>query len=150
MKPLLQDVLEKKIDYCEHLLGIAQSLCPGPSEMRGYLLWESHGAKYRLIQWKWIRMRISTAQYLSKLQDLAQDLKEVISILGPIRMDSDEGQMGLKAKDELRSIENLIKELSRQSANVSTLSGGNNALDLDNKNKTISTLSRAQRRSICL
>ena len=36
-------------------LSVATKLCPGPSEMRGYLLWERHGVKLRLAQWEWIR-----------------------------------------------------------------------------------------------
>ena len=100
---------------------MASVLCPGASEMRGYLLWEAHGVKFRLCQWKWIRMRISTPQYLAKLQELAVSLKDVIAIMGPIRADSDEGQMGIKAKEELRTIQGLITELSKQSVHTSTL-----------------------------
>ena len=139
--------------------------------MRGYLLWEAHGVKFRLVQWKWIRMRISTPQYLAKLKELAVDLKEVIQIMGPIRADSDEGQMGIKAKEELRTIQGLIRELSKQSQHTTTLSNSSsssttyasvastnlatsalNLSRLDNgilEPPTRSQL-RTQRRSICL
>ena len=72
-----QDQLEKKIEYCDHLLMIADVLTPGPSEMRGYLLWQSHTARMRLAQWKWIRMRTNTAQYLAELNSLTSRLDEV-------------------------------------------------------------------------
>lgn len=88
-------------------------LSPGPSELRGYLLWQCHGAQLRLTQWKWIRMRINTIQYLEQLIQLTDRLKEVVTILGPIRLDSDEGQMGLSAKEELQTLERLIFEMSK-------------------------------------
>lgn len=116
-----KETLEKKIDFCGHLLDIAGSLCPGASEFRGYLLWESHGVRFRLVQWKWIRMRISTPQYLAELKELALNLKEVINIMGPIRADSDEGQMGIKAKEEMKTIQRLVTELSKQSMTTTTL-----------------------------
>ena len=93
---------------------MAQSLCPGPSEMRGYLLWECVGARLRLAQWHWIRMKITTPTYLEQLLEIKADLKEVASILGPIRKDSDEGQMGIKAKAELKTLSKLIEEMSEQ------------------------------------
>jgi len=111
---LPKELLQKKSEYCEHLLRIGKILCPGPSEMRGYLLWEYVGVSLRLAQWHWIRMKINTPAYLDSLLQIKSDLHEVISILGPIRKDSDEGQMGLKAKDELKTLNRLIEELSAQ------------------------------------
>ena len=111
---ILQELLQKKSEYCEHLLRIGKILCPGPSEMRGYLLWEYVGVSLRLAQWHWIRMKINTPAYLDSLLKIKSDLHEVIAILGPIRKDSDEGQMGLKAKDELKTLNRLIEELSAQ------------------------------------
>ena len=96
--PYVQELLERKADYCDHLLSVATKLCPGPSEMRGYLLWERHGVRLRLAQWEWIRMKIGTPTYLDRLRSSMSDLKEIIAILGPIRINSDEGQMGMKAK----------------------------------------------------
>lgn len=110
----LQELLEKKIGYCTDLLTVAKKLCPGPSEMRGYLLWECVGARLRLAQWHWIRMKITTPMYLEQLIDIKSDLREVVSILGPIRKDSDEGQMGIKAKAELKTLSKLIEEMSQQ------------------------------------
>jgi len=111
---LPKELLQKKSEYCEHLLRIGKILCPGPSEMRGYLLWEYVGVSLRLAQWHWIRMKINTPAYLDSLLKIKSDLHEVIAILGPIRKDSDEGQMGLKAKDELKTLNRLIEELSAQ------------------------------------
>jgi len=48
-------------------------------------MWEAHGVKLRLAQWEWIRMKIGTPSYLDKLRKSYEDLKEIISILGPIR-----------------------------------------------------------------
>merc|ERR1712025_811223 len=48
--------LERKADFCDHLLSLAARLSPGKSEMRGYLLWERHGSTLRLAQWDWRRM----------------------------------------------------------------------------------------------
>ena len=109
-----QELLEKKVEYCNHLLKVAQSLCPGPSEMRGYLLFECVGARLRLAQWHWIRMKITTPIYLEQLLEIKADLTEVAEILGPIRKDSDEGQMGIKAKAELKTLSKLIDEMSEQ------------------------------------
>jgi len=111
---LPKELLEKKVDYCKHLLKVAQSLCPGPSEMRGYLLFECVGARLRLAQWHWIRMKITTPIYLEQLLEIKADLTEVAEILGPIRKDSDEGQMGIKAKAELKTLSKLIDEMSEQ------------------------------------
>jgi hypothetical protein len=61
--------------------------------MRGYLLWERYGVQLRIAQWEWIRMKISTPTYLDRLRALMADLREIISILGPIRINSDEGQV---------------------------------------------------------
>jgi len=123
---LPKDLLEKKVDYCNHLLKMAKSLCPGPSEMRGYLLWECVGARLRLAQWHWIRMKITTPDYLEQLIEIKADLKEVAHILGPIRKDSDEGQMGIKAKAELKTLSKLIDEMSEQTyrSSASTLQPG--------------------------
>jgi len=122
-----KELLETKVDYCNHLLKVAQSLCPGPSEMRGYLLWECVGARLRLAQWHWIRMKITTPVYLEQLLEIKADLIEVASILGPIRKDSDEGQMGIKAKAELKTLSKLIDEMSEQTyrSSASTLQHSN-------------------------
>ena len=118
---ILQELLQRKSEYCEHLLKVGKILCPGPSEMRGYLLWEYVGVSLRLAQWHWIRMKINTPAYLESLLQIKSDLLEVVSILGPIRKDSDEGQMGLKAKDELKTLNKLIEELSAQTYKTGTL-----------------------------
>ena len=91
--------------------------------MRGYLLWECVGARLRLAQWHWIRMKITTPIYLEQLLEIKADLSEVASILGPIRKDSDEGQMGIKAKAELKTLSKLIEEMSQQTykSSASTL-----------------------------
>ena len=82
--------------------------------MRGYLLFECVGARLRLAQWHWIRMKITTPIYLEQLLEIKADLTEVAEILGPIRKDSDEGQMGIKAKAELKTLSKLIDEMSEQ------------------------------------
>jgi len=89
--------------------------------MRGYLLWERYGVQLRIAQWEWIRMKIGTPTYLDKLRSLMDDLREIITILGPIRINSDEGQMGFKAKQEYREVDKLIQDLSKQSSATSTL-----------------------------
>ena len=93
--------------------------------MRGYLLWEYVGVSLRLAQWHWIRMKINTPAYLEELLKIKSDLQEVIHILGPIRKDSDEGQMGIKAKDELKTLNRLIEELSAQTYKSATLQCNN-------------------------
>lgn len=45
----------------------------------------------------------------------------LIPLLTDDRIHSDEGQMGLKAKQELREVDKLIEDLSKQSLNSSTL-----------------------------
>lgn len=111
----MQETLERKIEFCDHLLEVASKLCPGSSEMRGYVLFEANGAKLRLIQWKWIRMRITTPQYIEELQKLETRAREVVDIFGQIRLDSVEGQMGLKAREDVRQVSALVQQLSRQS-----------------------------------
>jgi len=95
---LSKAVLERKCDYCDHLLSLAAVLSPGKSELRGYLLWERHGAQLRLAQWDWLRMKCTTLQYIANLKGCCDSLKEIIAILGPIRVDAEEGAMGLKVK----------------------------------------------------
>ena len=55
----------------------------------GYLLFESIGARQRLAQWKWIRMRITTPQYIEELKRLEDDARQVVDIFGQIRSDGD-------------------------------------------------------------
>ena len=107
----IQETLERKIEFCEHLLSMAAKLCPGASEMHGlyttnyllhyniavtgtlsyltasagYLLFESIGARQRLAQWKWIRMRITTAQYIDELKKLEEGARTVVDVFGQIR-----------------------------------------------------------------
>jgi len=106
--------LEKKSDYCDHLLSLAAKLSPGHSELRGYLLWERHGAQLRLAQWDWLRMKCTTLQYINSLKVLCDSLREIIVILGPIRIDSDEGANGLKAKNELETLMEQLEKLEKQ------------------------------------
>lgn len=78
-----------------------------------YLLWERHGAQLRLAQWDWLRMKVNsnncgisnlliglfqctTIQYIANLKGCCDSLKEIIAILGPIRVDAEEGAIGLK------------------------------------------------------
>ena len=155
-KVKVREVLGKsgfeKIEFCEDLLSVASKLCPGPSEMRGYLLFESHGARLRMTQWKWIRMRISTNQYLEELEVLISRLEEVLAIMGPIRIDSDEGQMGCKARDELRQLRQLKETLSKQSTNIGSLTSAiaGSVASLNNGNEDQQQDNYRQRRkSIC-
>ncbi len=62
-------------------------------------------------------MKITTPVYIEQLKMLGKHLKEVISILGPIRQDSDEGQMGMKAKAELKNVNKMIEEMSETTKN---------------------------------
>ena len=138
-----QELLERKVDYCKHLLKVAQSLCPGPSEMRGYLLFECVGARLRLAQWHWIRMKITTPIYLEQLLEIKADLTEVAEILGPIRKDSDEGQMGIKAKAELKTLSKLIDEMSEQTKKsyaAATLQSSGNGNKMASRTASSATL----------
>lgn len=81
--------------------------------MRAYLLWQLHGARLRIVQYNWIRMKISTQTYLQGLDAVQKMLYDVIQIFGPIRLKSDEGQIGLSAKQELQEIIKLVKQLTQ-------------------------------------
>ena len=109
-----QELLDRKREFCEHLLSVTTKLSPGASELRGYLLWELFTVKNRVNQSAWIRMKISTPCYLDELIRLEAIVKEVVAIFGPIRTKSDEGQTGLKAKKEYREMQEQIKQLSMQ------------------------------------
>jgi len=76
---LTKQQLEKKSDYCDHLLGLAAKLSPGHSELRGYLLWERHGAQLRLAQWDWLRMKCTTLQYIHSLKVLCKNMSNISS-----------------------------------------------------------------------
>merc|ERR1712223_65846 len=75
------ELLEKKIEYCNHLLSIASKLCPGPSEMRAYLLWELQGAQMRLVQYNWILLKIvrqlTTSKHDSNTDDNENGSKSI-------------------------------------------------------------------------
>ena len=148
-----QETLEKKVEYCRHLLKVAKTLCPGPSEMRGYLLHEYYGAKFRLAQWHWIRMKITTPIYLEMLIKLKSDLEEIVYILGPIRKDSDEGQMGIKARGELKTLKKTIEELTSYKNAATMQSLQSSKLPTKISSKTLSTVRDDRvlsRRSLCL
>ena len=83
--------------------------------MRAYLLWELHGARLRMVQYNWIRMKISTKTYLQGLDNVQKMLYDVVHIFGPIRLKSDEGQIGLMAKQELQEVHKLVRQLSVRS-----------------------------------
>ena len=119
------------MDYCEHLLSIASKLCPGPSEMRAYLLWELQGARLRIVQYNWIRMKISTQAYLAGLDAVQKMLYDVIKIFGPIRLKSDEGQIGLMAKQGLQEVIKIVRQLTTTSDN-----------NTDNENSSISSITK--------
>jgi len=118
---LEKSVLERKADYCDHLLSLAARLSPGKSEMRGYLLWERHGTNLRLAQWDWLRMKCTTLQYISSLKMACESLREVIDILGPIRVNSDEGAKGLKS---FNSYAHLFLTKGRKGDKASTVQNG--------------------------
>lgn len=80
--------MERKIEFCRHLLDVSAKVCPGSSDIRGYLLFELQAAEQRLVQWKWIRMRITTKQYVNNLKEVAAQLREVIEIFGKESPDS--------------------------------------------------------------
>ena len=67
---LSKEVLERKCDYCDHLLSLQSVLSPGKSEFRGYLLMERHGAMLRLAQWDWLRMKVSVSSQVSPLTSI--------------------------------------------------------------------------------
>ena len=46
-------------------------------------------------------MKCTTLQYIQSLKVLCDNLREIITILGPIRVDSDEGANGLKVGNSL-------------------------------------------------
>ena len=77
--------MERKREFCEHLLSVTTKISPGASELRGYLLWELFTVKHRVNQSAWIRMKISTHAYLDELIRLRDIVKEVVAIFGPIR-----------------------------------------------------------------
>ena len=82
--------------------------------------------------------------YLEQLVQIKSDLEEVVGILGPIRKDSDEGQMGIKAKAELKTLVRLIDELSQQTQRSSaTLQGmsGNSASKIASRSLNRSSIS---------
>ena len=137
----LQELLEKKIEYCNHLLSIASKLCPGPSEMRAYLLWELQGAQMRLVQYNWIRMKISTKLYLEGLDEVKLMLYDVIKIFGPIRLKSDEGQIGLMAKQGLQELLKIVRQLT-------TSKHESNTDDNENGSKSISIMKHKNRISL--
>jgi len=116
---LSKEVLERKCDYCDHLLSLQAVLSPGKSEFRGYLLWERHGAMLRLAQWDWLRMKCTTLQYITTLKVCCEALREIIDILSPIRADSVEGANGLKAKHELEKLESQLAKLQQQTQHTS-------------------------------
>jgi len=141
---LEKSVLERKADYCDHLLSLAARLSPGKSEMRGYLLWERHGTNLRLAQWDWLRMKCTTLQYISSLKMACESLREVIDILGPIRVNSDEGAKGLKAKNELESLSAQLEKLEKQTMY------SHQAANPPNLSSFQRTEQRFNRRSFCL
>jgi len=54
-------------------------------------------------------MKCTTLQYIANLKGCCDSLKEIIAILGPIRVDAEEGAMGLKVILEVgRGIEPVL------------------------------------------
>jgi len=59
-------------------------------------------------------MKCTTLQYIANLKGCCDSLKEIIAILGPIRVDAEEGAMGLKAKHALEKLEEQLQKLEKQ------------------------------------
>lgn len=72
-------------------------------------------ARLRIVQFNWIRMKISTRTYLEGLDSVQKMLYDVIKIFGPIRLKSDEGQIGLMAKQGLQEIIKIVRQLTTSS-----------------------------------
>merc|ERR1712223_2174241 len=120
---ITMELLEKKIEYCN------------------YLLWELQGAQMRLVQYNWIRMKISTKLYLEGLDEVKLMLYDVIKIFGPIRLKSDEGQIGLMAKQGLQELLKIVRQLT-------TSKHDSNADDNENGSKSISIMKHKNRISL--
>ena len=95
----------------------------------------------RIVQYNWIRMKISTKTYLQGLDAVQKMLYDVIKIFGPIRLKSDEGQIGLMAKQGLQEVLKIVRQL--------TSSGHeHNADDNENGSKSSIILKHKNRMSL--
>ena len=98
-------------------------------------------------------MKITTPIYLEMLIKLKSDLEEIVYILGPIRKDSDEGQMGIKARGELKTLKKTIEELTSYKNAATMQSLQSSKLPSKISSKTLSTVRDDRvlsRRSLCL
>lgn len=93
------------MEWSSQLLQLAASLSPGQSELRGYLLWQRARAGLAAADQQ------EGQQQLTMLDRVCGELREVVTILGPIRPDSEEGGMGRQAARELARLQPRLPTL---------------------------------------
>jgi hypothetical protein len=84
-------------------------------------------------------MKISTPVYLAGLDSVQKMLYDVIKIFGPIRLKSDEGQIGLMAKQGLQEVIKIVRQLTTSS---------DSSTDNENSSKTSITKKHTNRLSL--
>jgi len=102
---LERDKIESKVRHCDHLLRLCGQLSPGKSEMRAYLLFNKFGASQHLMHRDMQAGQCNKEEEGRRLSKLISILDDVVEIFGPIRTDSHEGEMGMKADNELKLLQ---------------------------------------------
>ena len=98
---------EARLEWSWQLLQLAAILSPGQSELRGYLLWQRARAGLAAADQQ------EGQQQLTTLDRVCGELREVVTILGPIRPDSEEGGMGRQAARELTRLQPRLTTLAQ-------------------------------------
>lgn len=102
-------VLKRKLELCEEILPILQSLQPGISRMTGIALYESHVPLVQLAHRNYESKEIKCDELLKNLIKAELWLKESISMLIYEHPTTPEGKLGKRGMSELKELRETIK-----------------------------------------
>ncbi|KAK8749838.1 hypothetical protein OTU49_015582 [Cherax quadricarinatus] len=102
--------LARKEELCRQVLKIADVLVPGISRLRGSVLYELYQALYYKAQALFTVGAATSEQARRIAMDAMTALKECARILSYEPEVQPEGQLGLEAKDEIKKLQQWIKE----------------------------------------
>ncbi|XP_053683976.1 SET domain-containing protein SmydA-8-like [Sabethes cyaneus] len=106
-----KQVLKRKLELCEEILGILRTLEPGISRMVGIALYEYHVASVELSRRNFDTTEIKSRQLLDNLLKAENDLKQAISMLLFEHVSTPEGQLAKRAMRELKDLREDIADV---------------------------------------
>ncbi|XP_055536296.1 SET domain-containing protein SmydA-8-like [Wyeomyia smithii] len=106
-----KQILKRKIELCEEILGVVRVLEPGISRMVGIALYEHHVALVELSRRNFDTTEFKSHELLDNLLKAENDLKQAVSMLLFEHVSTPEGQLAKRAMRELKDLREDIAEV---------------------------------------